>query len=112
MLIHNGRLSGVVDLDVICQGDPRFHLGLTTAAVQVHGAPLGDHYPAELARFARSDSHARRFIDLYSATFLVNFLGAEHSHRPGPWRRRAAALAWTYLERAAHFFHGGAPEAR
>ena len=32
MLVHNGRLSGIVDVDTVCYGDPLFALALTRAA--------------------------------------------------------------------------------
>jgi hypothetical protein len=95
----------VVDFDWICQGDPRFHLGLTAAAVvTVEHARWGGHYVAELVRAAGLDTDGQRFVDLYTALFLVNFLGAEDPHRPGPWRARAARVAQTALDRAAAYF--------
>lgn len=104
VLVEDGRLSGVVDLDVVCQGDRRLHLGLTAAAVLLADVPLGDHYVAELLRAAGSDEDDRRHVDLYAAVYLVNFLGAEHAHRPGPWRRRAAAEARRRLDSAEAWF--------
>lgn len=105
VLIDGGRLSGVVDFDWICQGDPRFHLGLTAAAVvTVEHARWGGHYVAELVRAAGLDADGQRFVDLYTALFLVNFLGAEDPHRPGPWRARAARVAQAALDRAEAFF--------
>ncbi len=105
VLIDGGRLSGVVDFDVICQGDSRFHLGLTAAAVvTVEHAPLGGHYASELIRAAGLDTEGQRFVDLYAALFLINFLGAEDPHRPGPWRARAALAARQALDRAAAYF--------
>lgn len=105
VLIDGGRLSGVVDFDWICQGDPRFHLGLTTAAVvTVEHARWGGHYVSELVRAAGLAAEDQRFIDLYTALFLINFLAAEHPHRPGPWRARAARVAHAALDRATAFF--------
>lgn len=105
VLIDGGRLSGVVDFDWICQGDPRFHLGLTAAAVVVvEHARWGRHYVAELLRAAGADAEDQRFVDLYTALFLVNFLAAEHPRRPGPWRARAGRVAREALDRAETFF--------
>ncbi len=105
VLIDEGRLSGVVDFDWICQGDPRFHLGLTAAAVvTVEHARWGQHYVSELLRAAGLDDDGQRFVDLYTALFLINFLAAEDPHRGGPWRARAAQAARAALDRAAAFF--------
>ena len=105
VLISEGRLSGVVDFDWICQGDVRFHPGLTAAAVvTVDDAPQGAFYVAELIRWAGLDVEDRRFVDLYTGVFLINFLGAEWPTRPGPWRARAVAAAGAALDRAAAFF--------
>lgn len=105
VLIEGGRLSGVVDFDVICQGDSRFHLGLTGAAVvTVDDAPWAGHYVAELIRFAGLDAEGQRFVDLYTALFLINFLAAEDPSGVGPWRARAVKAAQEALDRAAVFF--------
>lgn len=93
VMIRDGRLSGIVDLDWVAFGDPLFHLGLTAAAVTVVAPPTGRHYVEELIRFTDVGGEQRRLVDLYEAVFLVNFLGAEWPHRPGPWRAITATAA-------------------
>lgn len=93
VMINEGKLSGVVDLDWVAYGDPLLHLGLTAAAVTVEAPPTGRHYGDELVRFAGVGSEQRRMIDLYEAVYLVNFLGAEWPHRGGSWRGVAATAA-------------------
>lgn len=99
VLVEDGRVTGIVDFDVICQGDARFHLGLTAAAVTVLAAPHGPHYLEELNRYADVDDDDRAYVDLYSAAFLINFLGAESPDRPGTWRGLAATAADAALRR-------------
>jgi aminoglycoside phosphotransferase (APT) family kinase protein len=90
VMISGGRLTGIVDFDVICYGDPLFHVGLTAAAVTANAQrAAARHYVDELVRFSGLNDDQRRIVDLYEALFLTNFLTAESPHVPGPWRRRA-----------------------
>ena len=97
VLVEDGELTGVVDFDVVCYGDPLFHLGLTAAALTSNGAPLGGFYADELFRRAGLDGTARPVVDLYQAVFLINFLGAEDPYGQGPWRSRCASAAAALL---------------
>ena len=38
VLVHEGKLSGIVDVDEICYGDPLFVVGLTHMALLAMGA--------------------------------------------------------------------------
>lgn len=93
VMVDNGRLAGVVDLDWVAFGDPLLCLGLTAAAVTVAAPPTGRHYVDELIRFADVGAEQRRMLEFYEAVYLVNFLGAEWPHRGGRWRAIAAAAA-------------------
>ena len=103
VLIDAGRLSGVVDFDVVCYGDPLFQIGLTAAAVDANH-PGCEFYVAELIRVADPSSDEMAAIDLYRGLFLVNFLGAESPTKPGPWRRRAVDAARAALNAASSHF--------
>lgn len=90
VMISDGQLAGVVDFDVICYGDPLFHLGLTAAAVTANCERAESRfYIDELVRLSAIDDVKVRTVHLYEAFFLTKFLTAEDPHKPGPWRRRA-----------------------
>ncbi len=69
----DGRLSGIVDVDDLCFGDPCYVVALTHAAIIAFGGST-DYVAAwrERAGFA-----ADRLYRLYVAVFLVDFM-AEH----------------------------------
>jgi hypothetical protein len=73
VIIHNGRLSGIVDVDEICFGDP-----LTTPAL-TQMSLLASGYPTDYVDFwcdALELDHAqRRAVVFYTALFCVCFLG-------------------------------------
>lgn len=94
VLVRDGRFVGIVDLDVICYGDPLFHLGLTAAAVTADSErPASKAYVDHLMRLSNLTPFDVRIVGLYEALFLTNFLVAEHPHKPGAWRERAIAGA-------------------
>lgn len=98
VMVHNGALTGVVDFDCVCYGDPMFQVGLTAASVAAGYTSRCRFYIDELIRFSRPSAKERVMIELYQAVFLVNFLGAEWSDRPGPWRAQACAAAAVALQ--------------
>jgi aminoglycoside phosphotransferase (APT) family kinase protein len=73
VLISEGRLSGIVDVDYVCFGDPLFTVALTRMALLSMGADLvyTDAWCAALAL----DSHQRAALTLYTCLFCVDFLG-------------------------------------
>ncbi|HEX8982161.1 MAG TPA: phosphotransferase [Ktedonobacterales bacterium] len=78
VLIFNGALSGIVDTDNVCFGDSLFTLALTRVALLAHGQDpeYADHWRDLLAL----DGEQRRALDVYTAMFLLDFLG-ELGHR-------------------------------
>lgn len=73
VLVHNGRLSGIVDVDVVCFGDPLFTLALTQMAL------LKCRYTTEYITFWSDalglTAEQRAVLTLYTAIFCVDFLG-------------------------------------
>ena len=69
----DGRFSGIVDVDDLCFGDPRFAPALTLAVMEGYGGPVG--YVGEWMRVAglRDDVLFR----LYVALFLLDLM-SEH----------------------------------
>jgi aminoglycoside phosphotransferase len=68
-----GTFSGIVDVDDLCFGDPRYVIGLTLASLAVSGGPV--HYIDAWMKSAnyRDD----RIFRLYVVLFLVDFM-SEH----------------------------------
>ncbi len=73
VIVNYGRLSGVVDVDVVCYGDPLWTVGLTQMALLNQGADL-DYITAwtELLHITDEQQAALQF---YCAVFCVDFLG-------------------------------------
>jgi aminoglycoside phosphotransferase (APT) family kinase protein len=72
VIVHRGRLSGIVDTDTVCFGDPLYTLGLTRMALLSEG--LGTAYVDHWADCLGLDSAARARVELYTAVFCVDFL--------------------------------------
>ncbi|HZC04457.1 MAG TPA: phosphotransferase [Ktedonobacterales bacterium] len=72
VIVWQGRLSGVVDTDVVCFGDPLFTLALTRVALLAHRLDVdyADHWQALLTL----DGVRERALTVYVALFLVGFM--------------------------------------
>jgi len=70
VIVAAGRLSGIVDVDWICYGDPLFPVALTRAALRAQALPLDyvDVWADELAAAGAPALH------LYTALFCADFL--------------------------------------
>ena len=90
----DGRFSGIVDVDDLCWGDPRFAAALTLAAVQAFGG--AEQYVAAWMRLARFKDD--RLFRAYVALFVLDFLSEQGTafngnERAADARRRAHLLA-------------------
>ena len=79
VLIHEGRLSGIVDLDFVCYGDPLFGLALAEATA-VLDCDDADYGRLLRAAWAPTRFHGR-IADLYAAIFAAGFLARSPSER-------------------------------
>lgn len=72
VIVHAGTLSGIVDTDVVCFGDPLFTLALTRLALLAHAMDVSyaDDWQALLALTPAQ----RRALTLYIAVFAVGFM--------------------------------------
>jgi Ser/Thr protein kinase RdoA (MazF antagonist) len=72
VIVHRGKLSGIVDVDAVCYGDPLYTVGLTRAALLTrgHDAAYVDFWCEELDLGPRE----RAVVHLYTAVFCVVFL--------------------------------------
>ena len=68
-----GAFSGIVDVDDLCFGDPRYPAALTLAVVMAYGGPV-NYVSAWLHHAGRRDDQVFR---LYVAAYLLDLMG-EH----------------------------------
>ncbi len=76
VIVQKGQLSGLVDVDTVCYGDPLFWLALTQTAVVADVGASGQFYVDELIRFWNADATEKqviRFYTLLHAMDLVDF---------------------------------------
>lgn len=71
VLIHNGQLSGIVDVDYVCFGDPLFTIGLTRMALLSMNADL-DYIDAWCDALALN-AQQRTILTFYTCLFCVDF---------------------------------------
>lgn len=72
VIVHAGALSGVVDTDVVCFGDPLFPLALTRLALLAHDMDVA--YADDWRDLLALSLDQRRALALYIAVFAVGFM--------------------------------------
>lgn len=93
VIVADGTFSGIVDVDDLCFGDPRYAPALTKAVLLAYGGPL--HYVDAWMRAAGQDDDA--VFRFYVALFLVDLM-AEHgqvfngNERPSTLEQRRGLL--------------------
>jgi aminoglycoside phosphotransferase (APT) family kinase protein len=75
VLVLNGELQGIVDLDCVCYGDPLYMIALTQTAIcaDMHVPDL--YYIDALCRAWGLTNNQRKIVDFYSLIFAMTFLG-------------------------------------
>jgi aminoglycoside phosphotransferase (APT) family kinase protein len=94
VIVHDGKLSGVVDFDCVCYGDPLWHVALTKAAV---AADVGDRhlgYIDDLCRYGAIGSDLSPIIDLYAAMHGIEFLYDQPQNTPEAVAMRERVRRW------------------
>lgn len=72
VLVYQGALSGVVDTDCVCYGDPLFTLALTRIALLAHG--MDDDYADYWRDLLALTPDQRRALTVYTAVFCLTFM--------------------------------------
>jgi aminoglycoside phosphotransferase (APT) family kinase protein len=72
VLVDRGRLSGVVDVDQLCFGDPLLTIGLTQMALFSDGLDI--NYVEYWMNLLKLSRHQRRMVDAYALLFSVDFM--------------------------------------
>jgi len=93
VLVHEGVLSGIVDVDWICYGDPLFTLALTRASLLAAGRDLD--YTDAWAQLVATTPEQKRAVRFYTALFCADFL-SEVGHA---FNSEAAAVDFAWVER-------------
>lgn len=75
VLVHHGALSGIVDVDSVCFGDPLFTPALTRMALLARQCDT--RYIDYWLEAMQATEEQRAVLDLYTAVFCVNFLGEQ-----------------------------------
>jgi aminoglycoside phosphotransferase (APT) family kinase protein len=78
VIVRRGRLSGIVDLDVVCYGDPLYWLSLTRTAVRADVGAAGRPYLDALDRGWPEAASGAALLALYEAVHGLDFLGRAH----------------------------------
>jgi aminoglycoside phosphotransferase (APT) family kinase protein len=73
VIVNQGALSGIVDTDGVCFGDPVFTLGLTNMALLAQGADTD--YVEYWLDAIEASRQQREMVVVYSLVFCLNFLG-------------------------------------
>ena len=73
VLVHDGRLSGIVDVDVVCFGDPLWTVALTQMALLSRGYDLD--YIAFWCDALNLTDEQRAVLPFYTAVFCLDFMG-------------------------------------
>lgn len=75
VIVHEGRLAGIVDVDELCFGDPLFTVGLTQMALLF--ADSDTDYVAHWLALLDPSAQQRAMVDFYAAVFCADFLGEQ-----------------------------------
>ena len=106
VIVNEGHLSGIVDVDDLCFGDPLLLLALIRMALLAH--EFDPAYYQEWVRLVAPDARQTAVLDLYTALYCVDFmseLGLRSNREPVPvdpsYLARLQALLTRLLERIA-----------
>ena len=72
VLVCDGKISGIVDVDDLCFGDPLFVLGLTYTALE--NEEHDTVYPDYWAQILNLDQHAKLRLEFYRLFYVVAFM--------------------------------------
>lgn len=78
VLVHAGRLSGIVDVDQLCFGDPLFTVGLTRAALL--GSGEDPEYADRWCEALDLSEEQRQVMHFYTALFCVDLMSEFGQH--------------------------------
>lgn len=96
VIMLNGELQGIVDLDCVCYGDPLYMISLTQTAICADDMDESYlYYIDELCRAWDLTVDQRRIVDFYSLIFAMNFLAYFGDDVSGYDRMLSRIKLWT-----------------
>lgn len=99
VLIENGELTGLIDLDYVCYGDPLYWLALTHVGLICDTA--GEFYATELIRLWNPSALERRVLAFYSVLMADDFLAWFSEDESLEWQQRMQAARARWLVKSA-----------
>jgi hypothetical protein len=92
VIVQAGQLSGIVDVDDLCFGDPLLLIALIRMALLADD--LDPFYVEQWIEIVRPDAGQAAAIDLYTALYCLDFIGelGQRFNRPAPEPVDAARL--------------------
>jgi hypothetical protein len=72
VLVEQGRLTGVVDVDQLCFGDSLLTIGLTQTSLLAKGFDID--YVGHWMNLLEFDKQQRQVVDAYTVLFCVDFM--------------------------------------
>lgn len=72
VLVHNGKITGIVDVDELCFGDPLFVIALTSAALELEG--LDTVYTDYWEEMLHLDMKAQQRLAFYRLFYAAAFM--------------------------------------
>jgi len=75
VLVHEGKLSGIVDIDEICYGDPLFVVGLTNMALLA--MEVDTNYVECWLNEIGASEEEREVVIFYTLLFCLDFMGEQ-----------------------------------
>ncbi|MGH8890080.1 MAG: phosphotransferase family protein, partial [Acidothermaceae bacterium] len=104
VLVEDFALTGVVDFDVVCHGDPLFQIALTGASIAAGFPAKCAFYVRELTRLAQPTRQQKALLALYEAVFLTQFLLSGSTEEDSQWCAATASVANNRLDDVEQFF--------
>jgi protein O-GlcNAc transferase len=79
VLIENGELTGIIDVDFVCYGDVLMSVGTTLASLAADVGDAGEFYGQELVRCWNPSADGLRAIHFYTALSTVGWINVAES---------------------------------
>jgi aminoglycoside phosphotransferase (APT) family kinase protein len=97
VIMEHGELQGLIDVDVVCYGDPLFQIALTAAGVVSDVGREALFYVEELCRLWELTGGQRRLVWLYAANFGLEFLQRMAHVETSEWEQRMVGTVGAWL---------------
>jgi hypothetical protein len=75
VIVYQGRLTGIVDIDEVCFGDPLLTVGLTQMSLLALGADTD--YVSHWLELLETNAEGRAVADFYTVVFCADFISEQ-----------------------------------